>query len=149
VKQLANKKSHWYAGGLSFECNQCGKCCSGPEEGYIWVTKAEIQLIADYLKISVEELAEKYLMRVGLRTTIIERRPVNDCIFLEAVNGHKECRIYPVRPNQCRTWPFWDSNLISPDVWNYTAQKCAGINRGQIHSFEQIQQKKDQKQWWR
>ena len=48
----ATKKSPWYIGGLHFECGQCGKCCSGPDEGYIWVTKEEIRFIADYLKIS-------------------------------------------------------------------------------------------------
>jgi uncharacterized protein len=146
--KFAAKKPPWYIGGLHFECGQCGKCCSGPDEGYIWVTNDEIRFIANYLKMSDAELAQKYLLRVGPRITIIERRPVNDCIFLELVNGRKICKIYPVRPNQCRTWPFWNSNLLNPNAWNRAADKCAGINRGQCHSFEQIEQKKDQKQWW-
>jgi uncharacterized protein len=146
--QSVTKKSPWYIGGLHFECGQCGKCCSGPDEGYIWVTKEEIRFIADYLKISHDELAQKYLLRVGPRVTIIERRPENDCIFLDVINGRKTCKIYPVRPNQCRTWPFWNSNLLNPTSWNRVAEKCGGINRGKCHSFAQIEQKKEQKQWW-
>jgi Fe-S-cluster containining protein len=149
MKSVAKEKAPWYVGGLHFECGRCGKCCSGPDEGYIWVTEDEIRLIADYLKISEEDLAQKYMVRVGLRTSIIEHRPANDCIFLEAVNGHRVCMIYPVRPNQCRTWPFWDSNLASAEAWNHAAKKCFGINRGRRHSLEQIEKKKEQKQWWR
>ena len=39
----------WYAGGLYFACRECGGCCAGPTEGYIWVTEPEIELIAKHL----------------------------------------------------------------------------------------------------
>ncbi|MCK4913421.1 MAG: YkgJ family cysteine cluster protein [Planctomycetes bacterium] len=139
-------KTFWYAAGLHFECQQCGNCCSGPDEGYIWITKPEIKLLADFLKITVEKLREKFLKRIGFRTTIIEQ-PVNkDCIFLQKINGHrfdklttgKGCVVYSARPSQCRTWPFWAGNLKNPDTWNEAAQKCPGINRGKFYSAEQI-----------
>lgn len=138
------KENSWYAGGLHFECIQCGRCCQGPDEGYIWVTKREIELIAENLQISVEDLYRQYLQRVMLRTTIIEDHKTNDCIFLE---NRKKCRIYPVRPNQCRTWPFWRANLISPNAWNQAAQRCPGINRGRLYSLEEIRKIKNQKSW--
>ena len=140
----------WYVGGLHFECVQCGGCCSGPSEGYIWATKPEIKLIADFLKIPVEQLRQKYLKRVGLRTTIIEHPGTKDCIFLNrGLHGsQKRCAIYPVRPSQCRAWPFWLSNLTSPDAWNKAAQKCGGINRGRHYSLEEIQKIKSEKKWW-
>ena len=36
-----------------------------------------------------------------------------DCVFLkeDPERGRKTCSIYPVRPLQCRTWPFWPENL--------------------------------------
>jgi len=139
------KKTPWYVAGLHFECMQCGGCCAGPSIGYIWVTRGEIQLIADFLKITTAELRRKFLKRVGLRTTIIEECSTRDCIFLKDEAGKKVCLIYPVRPNQCRTWPFWPSNLKNPDTWNETAQKCPGINRGKLYSFEQIQKIKKTK----
>jgi len=157
---LPKRKRPWYVGGLHFECMQCGRCCAGPSEGYIWVTRAEIKLIADFLKMTEAQLRQKYLKRVGLRTTIIEHHFTKNCIFLkhgsilcplgatkdELHGKQKNCLIYPVRPNQCRTWPFWPSNLKSPDIWNETAKKCPGINRGRFYSFEEI--KKIKKQKW-
>ena len=135
----AKNKTPWYVGGLHFECMQCGECCSGPSEGYIWVSRPEIQIIANFLKISVGQLRQEHLRRVGLRTTIIEKPNTKDCIFLQEVNGRKRCMIYPVRPSQCRAWPFWPSNLASPNAWNKAAQKCTGINRGRLYSFEEIE----------
>jgi Fe-S-cluster containining protein len=123
---LGKNKTLWYAGGLHFECQQCGRCCSGPGEGYIWVTSLEIKLIAGFLKIEQEQLRHKFLKRVGLRTTIIEQPNTRDCVFLRVIDGQKQCAIYPVRPSQCR-------------AWNRAAQKCSGINRGRLFSFEEIE----------
>jgi len=142
------KKTPWYIAGLHFECAECGGCCSGPGEGYIWVRKPEIQLIADFLKITVENFRKEYLKRVGLRTTIIEHSYTKDCIFLRKIDGQKKCVIYSVRPGQCRSWPFWSDNLSSPGAWNETAQKCPGINRGRLYSYEEIQEIKRNKKWW-
>jgi len=141
-------KTPWYIGGLHFQCDACGNCCSGPDEGYIWTTKPEIKFIADYIKISIESFRQKYTKRFGLRTSLIEDQTTKDCIFLKKTDSRKTCTIYPVRPNQCRTWPFWPCNLLSPDAWNAAATKCPGINRGKQYSFEEIQKIKKQKKWW-
>jgi Fe-S-cluster containining protein len=138
----------WYIEGLAFECQQCGKCCCGPDEGYIWLARPEVELIADFLKISPGEFRRKYLRRLGLRSSIIEQPITKDCIFLQKIDGQKKCVIYSVRPNQCRSWPFWSNNLANPRAWNIAAQKCPGINRGKKHSFEEIQQIRKKKKWW-
>ncbi len=138
----------WYIAGLNFECMQCGACCSGPGEGYIWVTKPEIEIIADFLELAVGQLRREYLKRVGLRTTILEQSDTRDCVFLRGTKGRKRCMIYPVRPSQCRIWPFWPSNLTGPNDWNRAAQKCSGINRGRCYSFEEIEKIKSDKKWW-
>jgi len=118
---------------------QCGACCAGPGQGYIWVTRPEVHLIADFLKISAGQVRRDYLRRIGLRTTIIEQPSTKDCVFLRESDGKKICVIYPVRPSQCRSWPFWPGNLDSPDTWNKAAQKCAGANRGRLYSHEEIE----------
>ncbi len=138
----------WYAAGLHFECAECGGCCSGPGEGYIWVVRTEIELIAQHLNLTPDELRQRYLRRVGLRTTIIEHSVTKDCIFLRKVNGGKQCMIYPVRPSQCRTWPFWPENLSSPNAWNTAGLRCLGINRGRLYSAEEIERIKKNKRWW-
>lgn len=146
---MANQgRSRWYIAGLHFECVQCGNCCAGPDEGYIWVTQPEIQLIADFLKMTPGQLRRQYTKRVGFRTTILEESVGNDCVFLREENGQTRCMIYPVRPSQCRNWPFWASNLASPTAWNKATQKCRGINHGRLHSFEQIQKIKKDTKWW-
>lgn len=154
MEPMVKNKTAWYVGGLRFECVQCGQCCSGPAEGYIWVSRGEIKLIADYLKISVEQLRQKYLRRVGFRTTIIEHPGTKDCIFLnQGLRGlpesQRKCMIYPVRPSQCRMWPFWPSNLASPDAWANAARRCPGINHGKLYSFDEIESIKTKKKWWK
>jgi len=145
---LKQKTEPWYVAGLHFECSQCGNCCSGPEQGYIWVTRTEIELIADFLEISIGQLREKYLERLGMRTTIIEQPVTRDCIFSKQIQGRKKCVIYPVRPTQCRSWPFWSENLTSPTAWNRAAQKCAGINRGPLCDYSEIERIRKSKKWW-
>jgi hypothetical protein len=145
---MGKDKNKWYAAGLCFECQGCGDCCSGPEEGVIWVTQKEVEFVADFLKITPDEFSQRYTRHIGVRRSIIEEPYSKDCIFLEKVNGKKCCAIYPVRPNQCRTWPFWSSNLESPQTWNEAACKCGGMNRGKKFSFDEIEKRRKQKQWW-
>lgn len=145
---MIKDKTKWFIAGLHFECQGCGGCCSGPGEGYIWLTRPEIEIIADFLKMAVGQFRQKYLKRVGLRTTIIENQTTKDCIFLQVGAGGKQCMIYSVRPSQCRSWPFWPSNLAGPGAWNKAAQKCPGINRGRLYSFEEIEKIKRNKKLW-
>ncbi len=145
---IDSNSTPWYVGGLSFECLQCGACCAGPDEGYIWVTKREIALIAKHLNEPAEQLWGKYIKRMGRRATIIEKPVTRDCIFLTNTDGKWTCAIYPVRPNQCRTWPFWPDNLTTPDHWNRAAMKCPGISRGRLYSLEEIEELRKQKTWW-
>jgi len=148
VMQVNTCRTKWYAAGLHFGCVQCGRCCAGPGEGYIWVTRPEIELIADFLGITVERLHKDCLRRVGFRTTIIERPVSKDCVFLKKEGETSKCKIYPVRPAQCRMWPFWPENLANPDAWNKAAQKCPGINRGTLYSCEHIESIRTEKKWW-
>ena len=138
----------WYAAGLSFDCRECGRCCSGPGEGYIWATQPEIELIARHLVMTEEDLYRKYLRRVALRTTIVEHPLSKDCIFLQRTGGKKQCSIYPVRPSQCRTWPFWPENLADPYSWNVAAGRCPGMNRGRHYSIKQIGEITKNDRWW-
>jgi Fe-S-cluster containining protein len=99
------------------------------------------------------QLRHQYLKRVGLRATIIEHRITRDCIFLNhglrgLQESQKRCIIYPVRPSQCRTWPFWPDNLINPNTWNKAAQKCPGINQGRLYTCDEIEKIKRNKKWW-
>ena len=127
----------WYIAGLGFECIECGGCCAGPEEGFVWVTDKEISAISAFLRMSDKAFCTRYVRTYYRRTSLIEKKDTKDCIFLE--NG--KCRIYSVRPTQCRTWPFWKSNIDSPEDWSEAAMRCPGINRGKLHPHEEIVEK--------
>jgi Fe-S-cluster containining protein len=131
-------KTKWYQAGLNFECTQCGNCCSGAP-GYVWVNKQEIKAISEFLGRTDGKLDKGQLRRIGLRHSLTEK-PGGDCIFLKWANGKSMCAIYPVRPKQCRTWPFWSPNLRSPDAWNETSTGCPGMGRGRRYDFVQIEQ---------
>jgi Fe-S-cluster containining protein len=134
VPRVATK---WYQTGLCFDCRRCGNCCSGPP-GYVWVTRAEIRAIAEYLGRSDGKLDKRELRRVGLRYSLTELAD-GDCIFLKRERGRTYCLIHEVRPTQCRTWPFWDGNLRSPEAWNMAVVKCPGMNRGKHYDFATIE----------
>ena len=104
------EKKPWYADGLKFECTQCGNCCGGPEAGYVWVTQTEILSLASTLGMAdqLEEFENKFTRRVGRQTSLVEYSD-GDCIFLDAKS--RTCTVYESRPVQCRTWPFWKSNV--------------------------------------
>ncbi len=130
----------WYSSGLRFECAGCGGCCAGPQSGYIWITADEIEKLAAFLDLTAEQVRQKYLTLVGRRCTIIEDKNNKDCIFLKTnPNGKRGCSIYPVRPNQCRTWPFWAENLSGPLDWELAGRKCPGIDKGRLYSLEEIE----------
>ncbi len=133
-------KKEWYADGLRFSCTQCGDCCTGPP-GYVWVDETEAKNIADYLNISIAKFHNLYTHKASGRTTLNER-PADtgyDCVFLgRSVDGKATCSIYPARPVQCRTWPFWNENMHAKR-WNLKITKfCPGINKGAILSKKKI-----------
>jgi Fe-S-cluster containining protein len=133
------KRQPWYIAGLHFECIQCGNCCSGPEEGYIWISDKEIDM-----GMPEQKFRDAYTKCEHGEITLVENKKTKDCIFL----ANKCCGMYPVRPNQCRTWPFWDINLAGPDDWGWASSRCPGVNRGRFYSFEEIEKIRTSRKWW-
>ena len=127
----------WYSAGLKFTCTECGDCCSGTP-GYVWVTNAEIEALAAAMRMEVESFEEQYVRQVGARKSLKEF-PNGDCVFLDE---KRRCHVYTARPRQCRTWPFWDSNLKTEDDWKHTCEVCPGSGRGQLHSLEEIEERR-------
>ncbi|AWM40937.1 Flagellin N-methylase [Gemmata obscuriglobus] len=123
----------WYKDGLAFECTQCGDCCTGAP-GFVWVTDEELAAIAAKLGEPVDEARDRLTRRARGRRTLRER-PNGDCVLLDAKRG---CTVYGVRPAQCRTWPFWESNVETPEDWKRTCDICPGSGRGEVIPVEEI-----------
>ncbi|HRK29772.1 MAG TPA: YkgJ family cysteine cluster protein [Tepidisphaeraceae bacterium] len=139
----------WYADGLNFQCTQCGNCCTGGP-GYVWISDVEITRLATHLKMTEQELAKKYLRKISGKFSLKERKSLKgeyDCVFLEEMNGRRACTVYEVRPLQCRTWPFWDGNLISQNSWNRAGKTCPGLNKGRKFTQKQIEALRDAEDW--
>jgi uncharacterized protein len=150
----------WYADGLRFTCSQCGNCCTGGP-GFVWVSQEEIVRLAEFLEITPEQTVERYCRKIAGRFSFKEKRGPGgfDCIFLtegEATAISKDsiplrrkgCSIYPVRPLQCRTWPFWPENLDEPEAWDRAAKRCHGMNHGRrTFTREQIESLRDAEDW--
>lgn len=129
----------WYKDGLRFKCTECGKCCTG-QPGFVWVTLEEMEKMARYLDISLPEFKRKYVRQKNNRYALIEKRSENNaCIFLTG----KKCTIYPVRPKQCQSFPWWPENLNSEESWQIASLSCEGINdQAPLVAYSQIVQLK-------
>lgn len=138
--------SEWYESGLRFTCTQCGSCCSGPP-GVVWFTDAEADAIAAHLGITRIDLLRRYCQKMAGRWSLDEvwTEQGHDCVFLkrDPETGRAGCSIYPVRPQQCRTWPFWPELLKSRRAYEQAARTCPGIaagleGEGRLYPIEQI-----------
>jgi uncharacterized protein len=124
----------WFHDGLKFGCTGCGGCCTGAP-GYVWVNKTEIEALANAVGIDVAEFERRYVRKIGIRKSLIEWGN-GDCVFFHSES--RTCEVYKIRPRQCRTWPFWPSNLASPQAWQDTAERCPGCNRGRLTPLGEI-----------
>jgi Fe-S-cluster containining protein len=129
-------KQPWYKDGLKFECTGCGDCCTGAP-GYVWVNAEEIAALAAEVGIDVPQFEKQYVRKIGARKSLKELKKNYDCVFLDP--DTRKCRVYAARPRQCRTWPFWDSNLKSPETWAHTCDVCPGSGTGKLHQLEVIE----------
>jgi hypothetical protein len=124
----------WFSDGLRFECTQCGDCCTGAP-GHVWVNQDEIAAMAETLGIPAAEFEEVHVRNVGVRKSLREHEN-GDCVLFDATS--RRCTVYATRPRQCRTWPFWESNIKSPDTWRDTCQACPGCGKGEVVSVEEV-----------
>ena len=123
----------WFQGGLKFTCTQCGKCCTGAP-GVVWVDDDEITKLAAARGMVRHEFEAVFTRKVRGRVSLRER-PNGDCVFYDADKG---CTVYQHRPKQCRTWPFWDSNLSTPERWAEVEGTCPGSGEGELIPVEEI-----------
>ena len=129
----------WYGDGLRFECTQCGDCCTGAP-GFVWVNQDEIAALAALVdQPSIEEFEAQYVRKVGVRKSLKEWAN-GDCVFFDSAS--RRCTVYGARPRQCRSWPFWDSNLRTIQDWQRTCEHCPGSGQGKLHQLQDIEQQR-------
>jgi len=128
----------WYREGLQFRCSGCGNCCTGAP-GYVWVNKEEIAALADEIgENDLRRFEEEFVRLVGVRKSLRELPESNwDCVFFDSET--RRCKVYNARPRQCRSWPFWESNVRTEENWERTCEVCPGSGQGELYQLEAIQ----------
>ena len=109
-----------------FACQPgCTKCCD--MEGYVYLTEADLDKAAAFLKLTPEEFERRYVYRTRFQRRLRKPRD-SQCTFLTA----EGCSIHTVKPTQCRLFPYWPHLVESPSEWKKTAEWCPGIGQGEL-----------------
>ena len=100
-----------------FHCRCCGACCR-IKDGIVRVSDVEISRIAAYLGMDEGEfIAHETELAPDRRGLVLKSRADGACVYLDENNL---CRLNPVKPNKCRSFPLeWtnpDSNVICPEL---------------------------------
>lgn len=112
--------------GLRFECQPgCIRCCD--QHGFVYITENDLLRIARWFGMTPAAFERKHVYRTARQLRLRKPR-YSQCSFLN-VNG---CGIHPVKPVQCRTYPFWPELVEHRDVWEHEGRKCPGIGKGTL-----------------
>jgi Fe-S-cluster containining protein len=98
------------------------------------VNEEEIAAIGEFRGETKQTTISLYTRNDGGHQSLREKEN-GDCVFYDRQQG---CTIYPVRPRQCRTWPFWESTVLTPAAWKKTCEKCPGAGTGELIPAEEI-----------
>lgn len=134
---MSERDEAWYADGLCFTCTRCGNCCTG-FPGTVSVDEREVAALAARLELEVDDFRDRYTRVMPDGQVSLRERANYDCVFY--ADGHG-CLVYEDRPTQCRTWPFWRTNVASAERWAKEAETCPGMNRGKLYSFDEIEER--------
>ena len=83
----------------------------------------------------VDRFEQLYVRRVGIRKSLKEFAN-GDCVFFDS--QQRNCNVYSARPRQCRTWPFWDSNLKDAAAWAATWKPAPGAGMASCTRWQRL-----------
>lgn len=112
--------------GLRFECVPgCTNCCQ--VQGWVYITEDDLLRAAGFLRLTPEEFEAKYVVRT--KHSLRLRKPRgSQCHFLQEGG----CAIHPVKPVQCRLFPFWPELVENRANWKEAGRNCPGIGKGPL-----------------
>ncbi|MCX7787782.1 MAG: YkgJ family cysteine cluster protein [Spirochaetes bacterium] len=128
----------FYRKGLQFECQRCSRCCR-IDPGYVFLTESDLSRLIQATGTTRDQFLNAYCRWVpvnGFLYLSLKETQDYDCVFWK----HGGCSIYEHRPIQCKSYPFWESFLISEDHWESLKTSCPGVGVGSLHSPEEIEE---------
>lgn len=126
-----------------FACTGCGRCCYGGPYHVVEVNAKEQTAIRRFLKISPGWFRRRYLRKVDEDLESLRFEEDGRCPFLGTDN---RCRIYAVRPKQCRFYPFWPELVSSLKAWRAEGRRCEGLGRGAVIPLTLIEAKLEEQE---
>jgi uncharacterized protein len=112
--------------GLRFACQKgCTNCCN--VHGFVYLSEEDVVRASAFLQMTPEAFEATYLIRY--RKTVRLRKPLrSQCPFLK----DSGCSIHPVKPTQCRLYPFWPELVETQAAWEGQREICPGIGKGPL-----------------
>ena len=97
------------------------------------MSPAQIERLERSLDLDPRAFKTRYLTQDEDGAPVLQLKANGDCIFWE--DG---CSVYPARPRQCRTFPFWPETLESPEAWKELRTFCHGVDEGRLYALSEI-----------
>ena len=120
---------------LNFKCHQCGNCCRG--DGQVFVSAEEISRMADHLDMNYMDFRIQYLTKYH-NQNILKSKYNLDCIFLESDSS---CKVHPVKPDQCKKWPYWPEMIHDEESFEDGQSYCEGLKEFEYKDFAALKKK--------
>ncbi len=70
----------------------------------------------------------------GFKQLSLQEKKNRDCVFWK--DGG--CSVYPARPVQCKTYPFWQHIVGEDDGWQRESLSCPGIGTGGVWTERKV-----------
>jgi Fe-S-cluster containining protein len=94
----------------------------------VYLTEDDLRQAASHLGMTPHEFEGRYVYRTRHMRRLRKPGGGAQCHFLK--DGG--CSIHPVKPVQCRLFPFWPELVESRVHWNATGRWCPGIGKGPL-----------------
>ena len=82
--------------------------------------------MAAHLQLDVDDFQKRYAVAWDehAQSWRIDATDGDGCPLLDG----NDCRVHPVKPSQCRSFPFWSELLDDRDAWAEAKEYCPGMD---------------------
>ena len=119
---------------MRFTCQPgCTRCCT--QKGWVYLGVEDVPRLAAFLDMSASEFRRRFVYSTK-HTSRLRKPRQGECPFLNA----EGCSVHPVKPMQCRVFPFWPELVEDKKELEKTAQWCPGIGKGDFVSATTLEE---------
>ena len=98
----------------------------------------EMAAMATHLSLTVDDFQAEYDVQwdKDAQSWRIDATHGDNCPLLIG----NDCSVHPVKPAQCRTFPFWSELLDDRDAWDEAKDYCPGMDApdGRLYTAREI-----------